>query len=164
MLFDMVPRLLGQFLPEIVRKTIGDIFDSRLIAAAQNFAPLGHFHILLGDQQMQSRPVDNNLHALSLSLQQTEALHKLIQATSVEGGLAAAHGMLGYAECVSGILKGISVCEFGGQPADYEATLCQPSKLLYSSHSIWHCMSAPCLPSPALYTIVHMLSAFFPMA
>ena len=120
---DLIPRLLGSFLPDSIADRLRHIIDPALLSAAKRFAPLGHFHIM-GNKQMQSRPAPGASHALSLALEQREYLNTLIWETSLEGAFTSSHGIAEYSHRLNSILELISTCSFGGQAMDYEATLC----------------------------------------
>lgn len=100
-----------------------------LWSPAKNFTPFGNFHVMsqtqmqstvMGSHNSQSSSADMN--ALQLTPHQEERLNALIGAHTLEGVITLAHGINGYIEEVTGILK-CAVC-FMQDTTEYQATLC----------------------------------------
>ena len=128
----MVPRLLGEYLPDTVRKHM-PYADTNLSYAALNFLPFGHFHVMSQEQirttvMDSSNSNDADSHGLRLSQNQEETLGPLIGVSTLEGVLMLAHGMAGYVKEVQDILESCSACRFAQGETDYQATLCHHGK------------------------------------
>lgn len=94
-LYDMVPRLLGRYLPDTMRVHMHYVHPS-LSFAAENFTPFGNFHVM-SQTQMQSTNIDSHysqgadMNALQLTEHQEEKLNALIGAHTLEGVIMLAH-------------------------------------------------------------------------
>lgn len=130
-LYDMVPRLLGRFVPETVRPHLFYV-NPEVSHAALNFTPFGHFH-LLSQNQMLSTMMDSrggyaDNHALQMSQQYQEALGPLIAQHSLEGVLLLSHAMGGYITEVKGVLSSDVSCGSKQASRLYQATLCHTGR------------------------------------
>ena len=134
----MVPRVLGQYLPDSVRRQVPYV-DSRVSCVAEDFTPFGHFHVL-GQKHMRTTLMHSNgstedSHVLRLNHHEETILAPLITANSLKGVLLLGHDMTGYIKEVTAILECCSACSFERGGAEYQATLCHQGEFWMNGFS-----------------------------
>ena len=154
-LYDLVPRLLGQHLPDTVKIHLQYAVKDNLSFIAENFAPFGHFHVL-SQNQMRTTFMNSQSnaepHVLKLSQHEEKTLADLIFANSLEGVILLAHAMTGYIKELEEVLKSCSKCSLEQDGAEYQAILCHKGESVAGFTGQMCKLPVPFTPLPALCT------------